>query len=137
MDRFSPPEGTNEPGSGRVSNVAILDETRALAHSLEQREMNRGFKLPDARKRLAARLGAMPGTLTNLAKKRLKKVDAVLRDRVRALVIRELEAEIGRLTHELNIHKATGSQPYSAAVAEAETHLATAKSILKNAGRPV
>lgn len=134
MERGGPIDGTKQPKEDGVSSVAILDETRALMRGLEEKEMRKGLKQPDARKRLAARLSVVPGTLTSLAKNRLKKIDASLRDRVRTLVIRELEQEIGRLTHELSIHKATGLRLDCAAVAEAETHLAAAKAILAGAG---
>jgi hypothetical protein len=110
-----------------------MAEARAEVRELEEREMRRGYKLPDARKRVAGRVGASPGTFRSLALGRLKKFDAALRDRIRALLIRELEQEVGRLAHEIETHKRAGARANSSAVGEAETHLEAAKALLRDA----
>jgi hypothetical protein len=121
---------TKEPRGLVVSSVAVIEETRGIVRDLERREMQRGHKLPDARRRIASRVGAVPGTLINLARGRLKKFDAGLRERIRAALIREIEQEIGRLSHELETLTRAGSHPASAEVCEAQRHLAAAKRLI-------
>lgn len=79
---------------------------------LENREAARsGIRVVDARRTVARRVGAMPGTLENLRNRRLKGIAAHIYDRLRARVIRELESEMRHLEHELHILKQTGVGP--------------------------
>lgn len=133
MERNVPFDGTKRPRSEIVSSVAVMEEARGIARRLERREMSRGHKLPEARKRIAEAAGVAPGTLVNLAKGRLKRNFQELRDRVRAVLIRELEQEIGRLAHEIAIHRRVGAADHNPAVAQAETHLQAAKQLLNPA----
>lgn len=88
-----------------------LDAARRIAHDLEVREQIRfGGSRSDARNRLARRLGSpwSPGTLYNLARDRLKRLDADLRGALAAYAISDLEAEIERLTRDLEAARALG-----------------------------
>lgn len=121
----------NEHQGKRVVNPsATVDQARDLAVQLERRERARAGNLDVARTVLARRLGISPSTWRNLALGRLKRLDAWVRDRLQALVVRELEAEIARLTHDLEIARQGGDHLASQHVCEIETHLAAARAIL-------
>jgi hypothetical protein len=95
--RIVPLEGTKQP----MNALAYSDDTRMIARLLEDREASRLGKLEPARKVIARRAGCAPGTLESLRKGRLKRIERWLHDKLEALLVRELEAEIQRLTHEL------------------------------------
>ena len=119
-------------GSGSfMSSAATIEEARGQARTLEQRERSRAGNLKNARAALARRAGVSPATWRNLAQGRLKRLDAWLRDRLGALIIRELEAEIARLEHDLATARARGDHLGSQHVCEIETHLAKARAILR------
>jgi hypothetical protein len=123
------PTGANHP----MSAVAYHDETRAMLARLEDKERRRSPDALTARQRLARRLGALPGTIENFARGRIKRADAYLRAGVEALLMTELQQEIAALTHELEILRAGGSDPRLSAVAEIETALATARRLMGGA----
>lgn len=120
--------------SGGMSTVATIEDARALARDLERRERVRGGKADAARAALARRVGVTPSTWRNLTLGRLKRLDAWMRDRLQAVLIRELEAEIARLSHELEIARQSGAHLASQHVSEIETHLAAARRILNGGG---
>lgn len=105
----------------------------AIAQSLEQRERSRVSTVRLARIRVAERLRVGVGTFENLVRGRIKRIDATIRDRLQALLVRELEGEIMRLTHELEIARQCGAHPDSQQMREVETYLAKARHILKAA----
>jgi hypothetical protein len=102
----------------------------AIAQTLVRRERQKGLSAEAARSWLATRLSVGVGTAGNLIRGRIKRVDETIRDRLRALLMRELEAEIARLTHELEILRCGGHHLASDEISEVETHLARAKAIL-------
>lgn len=124
-------EVSNQHSERNVSSVTVMHETQVLARQLERREMSKGVKLPDARRRIAERIGAAPGTLRSLALGRLKKIDAALRERIQAVLCREIEKEIARLQHELDTYSRCGANLDGASVFEIEAHLATARKMME------
>lgn len=106
----------------------------ALAQALERKERTRVSSLSIARQRLAERLKIGVGTLENLVRERVKTVDAAIRDRLQALLVRELEAEIARLTHELEMARQGGFHPASQHISAIETHLEQARTLLNGGG---
>lgn len=98
-----PHRGTNRT----MTALAYSTDTREIARLLEDREAARGSRLDLARKALARRLGCAPGTLESLRKGRLKRIECWLHERLEALLIREIEQEIGRLTRELETYRRT------------------------------
>ena len=112
-----------------------LDEismnAQRMVCDLEEREARRaGLTLANARCVIARRLGASPGTLENIRRDRVKSPRAWLVDRVRALFIAELQSEIRRLEHELDLARQSGAHPAGDEMAEAETLLARAKTLI-------
>jgi hypothetical protein len=99
-----------------------------LTQGLEKREQARnGGSRIEARQRLARRVGISPGTLYNIARDRLKKLDAGVRDKLVAYAIRDLEQEIAGVTHELEMARQMGASPHSDLVLQAQTVLARAQ----------
>lgn len=101
-----------------------------IAQNLERRERYRVSSKADARRSLAAKLRVGIGTVENLVRGRVKRVDASIRDRLQALLVRELESEIARLTHELHLARQGGEHLASEQVGEIETHLQKARALL-------
>jgi hypothetical protein len=120
---------TNQQGD-RMSSAAVMEEARSHARSLVRRERLCVGSMPRAHASIASKLGVGPGTLENIVKGRVKRLDSWIRDKLKALLIRELEAEIKRLTHELETARRSGARLDSQQVGEIEAHLAAAKSIL-------
>jgi hypothetical protein len=91
--------------------LAEASEAQNLVKILVDQEARRVGDRIVARQRVARSVGVSPGTIENLQRNRLKRISGWLRDALRARVIRELEAEIARLQHELAVHKQTGVDP--------------------------
>lgn len=93
--------------------LAEATESRNLVNLLVDREARRSKCRIVARKNVARAVGVSPGTIENLQRGRLKTIAGWLRDALRARVIRELEAEVVRLQHEISVLHQTGSDPRS------------------------
>lgn len=107
----------------------------SLARDLERRERGRVFSVPLARQNLARKLRVGVGTIEHLVRGRAKRIDASIRDRLQALLVRELEQEIARLTHELEIARQGGAHLASDEISEVQTLLAAASSLLNRSAR--
>lgn len=116
--------GTSQPDVDPMSSAVTF------ARALEKRERPRVSNLQDARRNVARRLRIGTGTFENLVRGRVKRIDATIRDRLQALLVREIEQEISRLTHELEMARQCGAHLASQQVGEIETHLAKARAIL-------
>ena len=119
--------GTSKP-DGDAVNTSI-----AFARNLEQRERRSVSSLRLARTRLAGKLRIGVGTLENLLRGRVKRIDAMVRDRLQALLVHELQQEIARLTHELELARQSGAHPACEHVGEVEAYLAKARALLNGA----
>lgn len=117
-----------------MSAAAYLDRARGWLARIERIEAARhpGMSPEQVRERVAVNVGALPGTLENLRKSRLKVVAADLFDRLRARLVRELETELRTLEHELHVLHASGLDAGDEQVGEIETHLAAARSALRS-----
>lgn len=93
--------------------MAEAAEARNLTRILIDQETRRSGSRVHAQKQVARSIGVSPGTIENLMRSRLKRVSGWLRDALRARVIRELEAEVVRLQHELAVLLQTGEDPRS------------------------
>lgn len=126
-----PPEGTNHPMSIAAHSAAYVEQAEGWARTLEDREAQRsGVKLADAREAVARRVVVPSGTLENLRKGRLKAIGVHIYDRLRAGLIRELEAEVRHLEHELQILRTTGADPRDNEIAAVVASLAKAREAL-------
>lgn len=114
-----------------MMSLAYVDEAHRLGKLLEDRQARRdGSNVEEARKVVARKLGAAPGTLRNLRKRRLKDVGAGLLDSLRAYVVRELHEEVRHLEHEIHLLLASGEHPDSDALAQANADLARVRSAI-------
>lgn len=76
---------------------------------------------------LARAIRAAPGTIRSAIYGRLKRVDAALRDKLAHVVMREIQNEIGRLNHELEVARLCGGGAVEGNIAEIEAELETLK----------
>lgn len=102
-----------------------------LARNLEKRERDKGFSCDEARRNIARRLLIGVGALENIVRDRVKRVDASVRDRLQTLLVHELESEIRKLCHELEMARLCGSPACPVQIGEVEAHLAKAKELLR------
>jgi hypothetical protein len=111
-------------------------ETLAMASGLVRRERARShLDTPNAIKTVARSIGLTPGSLENLVRGRAKRITLSVAAAVRRAMIRELENEVARLTHELELVRAGGADPRSLEMAEIETCLARATALLNEGAR--
>lgn len=117
------------------SAVADLQRANADARRLIELEADRsGVRSAEALPVVARREGVAPGTIENILRGRVKAVAGWVRDRLRAAVIRELQAEIQRLEHELAVARLSAAHPTEDEVAAVEAALAQAKRLLSRGG---
>lgn len=117
--------------------LAETTEARNLANILVKRERLRGLTPERARQNVARSLGTAPGTIENLQRSRLKRISGWLRDALRARVIRELEAEVTRLQHEIAVLSQTGVDPRSNEATAVRADLSAVLEVLgRDRGRP-
>jgi hypothetical protein len=110
--------------------MAETTEAKNLANVLVNQEARRTGDRVRARNNVARALGTSPGTIENLQRNRLKRVAGWLRDALRARVIRELEAEIVRLQHEVAILHQIGSDPRGDEMAAVRADLSAVLEVL-------
>ena len=110
--------------------LAEATEARDLAIILVNQEAKRCGDRIRARERVARSLGTSPGTIENLQRSRLKRIAGWLRDALRARVIRELEAEVVKLQHEIHTLKQTGRDPRSDEMVAARADLTAVLAVL-------
>ncbi len=92
----------------------FVDRSEAWAKALEDKEAERAaVPLSEARVKVSGRAGVNPGTLENLRKGRLKAIAAHVYEALRVALIRELEAEMRALDHQLHVLRQSGEDPRS------------------------
>ncbi len=117
--------------------VADLQRAHSDARRLIELEADRsGVRSAEALPVVARREGVAPGTIENILRGRVKAVAGWVRDRLRAAVIRELQAEIGRLEHELAVARLGAARPSDDEVFAAEAALAQARKLLSGSAQP-
>jgi hypothetical protein len=100
-----------------MSAAAFVDRARQWERVLVTKEAARtGLPSTAAREKVAHRVGALPGTLENLRRGRLKEVAAQLYAGLHAGVIADLEAELRHVQHELDLARQQGLDPRSGSV---------------------
>lgn len=105
---------------------------RDWARQIEDREAgSSGVPVSTARKSIARRIGIAPGTLENLRKGRVKRVTASVYERLHTAVIRELQREIERCTHEIQIARQAGLDPRGADFSALEAAMAKARKMTR------
>ncbi len=129
-----PKQGLFRPREGRMNAATALDGLRQIEGSLVTREQARnGGSRIEARQRVASKAGIAAGTLYNLARDRLKRADQVLRERLTAYAVKDLEAEIRRLENDLVMARALGASQNEATVRQISEVLTRAIALHRNA----
>lgn len=118
-------------GASTMNAMTDVSSARHMAIVLEDSEAKRlGIKVAKARPRVASNLGTAPGTLENLRRRRLKSVPSWLLSRLRAQFLKLLQAELGRLQHEITVHLQAGTDNREDDLCAAQAQLDAAKEIL-------
>jgi hypothetical protein len=119
-----------------MSNVAFDQSAQRWATMLEKNEAARSrATVLEARPVVARRIGVAPGALERIRAGRMKGIRTWLFQRIRALVIAELQAEILRLEHELFLARTCGSGAGDDDILAASAAVETAKGILREAAK--
>lgn len=103
--------------------ISEVTEAQCLARILVEQEARRRGSKSNAHAYVARTVGASPGTIENLLRGRLKRISGWLRDALRGRVVRELEAEVVRLQHEIAVLKQAGVDPRSNEMSAARADL--------------
>lgn len=107
----------------------------AAASSLVGREEVRSRSRMIAYRAVGAKIGMSATWVRKLVAGGVKAINADVKKRIDDLLVRELEAEIARLTHELEMARQSGAHPASLMVGEIETHLAAARKLMNGEAR--
>lgn len=114
-----------------MSPVDYTEVARGWAARLENRERARtGWPLKTVRSIVAKRVGVSPGTLENLRRGRIKDPRQSLCDKLRAALVRELQAEMRAHEHEIHVLQQTAFDPRSDEIAAAEKGLSEIRAAL-------
>jgi transcriptional regulator with XRE-family HTH domain len=120
-----------------MKSMSVTEVDERTAHWTDMLEMierrRSGMTKVAAREAIARRIGVAPGTLENLERGRSKGIRAWIAERVRVAVIRELEREISRLQHDLEIARQSGARLDSPQVQQAFSALDAARTLIKQA----
>lgn len=94
--------------------LAVFESDDLRREWARRAEVHEGLRLnvkqPEARKSLARRWGVSFWTLTNWHRGRLKDLRSGIRDRIDQGILRELDLEIKRLSHELELARQCGAR---------------------------
>lgn len=127
--------GTEHHPGSVMSTVAFVDRARNVADQLVKAEGARGYKVPEARARVAHRIGCLPGTLWNLARNRLKKVPEGFIATLHADNVRRLQQDLTRAQHEHQLAIQIGLSPDSPEMAALATEAKALVALIEEAGR--
>lgn len=101
---------------------AVIEQARTWAVILEdEASFKTGEPLPVVRPLIARDVGCAPGTLENLRKRRLKRLDHLLFDGLRRAFDRRLERQLRQIEHERHLLIQQGVDPRSDEVQAVET----------------
>lgn len=107
-----------------------IGSAAATAASLVVREETRSRSRMTAYRAVGWKIGMSATWVRKLVAGGVRTINADIKQRLDDLLIRELEAEIARLSHELEMARQSGAHPVSLVVGEIETHLARARELM-------
>jgi hypothetical protein len=117
-------------------SAPTFETARDYAVSLVKIERSRGLTAVQAIERVARSVRLGSGTLENIVRDRVKRVDGRIRDRLQERLVRELQKEIGKLTDELARARKGGGILAAEHVRQVSAYLAKAQSLLNGDTRP-
>ena len=110
----------------------MIEATTGYVNAMIEREARRSHvKHAAAQELVARRLGEARGAIANLRSGRLKNLSFRLCERVRQAFIREMEAEIARLTHEVEVARQMGVRPDADEMLAAQSLLSQARALIE------
>lgn len=121
------------PRNTQMQTTTLDCKARDWARALEEREAVRAGSIPEARRSLARRLGLAIGTFDGIRRQRTKSISLAVFERLRAAVIRDLQNEIARCSHELEIARQAGLDPRLSDMAALETAVQKANELMGKA----
>lgn len=98
-------------GGQKVSSIDAVSAARGWARTLEEREASRGLDRRAAQEAVARRTGVPLGKIVSLRKNRLKDIGVAAYEALRRGVMSEIEQEMRRLEHELQLLRTAGLDP--------------------------
>ena len=108
MDNIRHPEGQDVSAQ---SDVAIAEDWVEILETVEARRL--GVTRAEARPKVARSIGVPEGKLYSLARRRLKDISNRMLRRIGDGLVRELQAELARVEHDLQIRTQIGDRPDS------------------------
>lgn len=114
----------------KIDRSVAVGTAVTIAASLVRREESRRASRMNAYVEVGRKIGMSGAWVRKLIAGAVRSVDADIKHRLDALLIRELEADIARLQHELEMARQGGSHPSSQHVVEIEAHLKAAHSLM-------
>ena len=112
-------------------SASIDAECAGWLDIVERDKRRQGFKAGDARRSVAREIGCAPGTLENVARRRLKGVRGWVQEAIRAQVCRVMEREIQRLEAELQMARQCGARPDANEVIAAQAAIGEARRLIE------
>lgn len=110
---------------------SAMSRAASIAQRLVVREEQKTRSRMQAYQSVASNVGRSASWLRDLIGGRVKSVAGEIERRLDALLIRGLEAEIARLSHELEMARQSGVHAASDHMAEVETLLARARALME------
>ncbi|MES2166585.1 MAG: hypothetical protein V4458_06070 [Pseudomonadota bacterium] len=125
-----PSFGQNSTEGFAVSSAPIFDNARDYALSLQRIERSKGLTVEKARQQIARDLRESYCTVDNIIRQRVKRTDEKIRDKLQALLVSKLKAQIKALNRELEKAQRTDGLLAAEHVREVEAYLAKAAKLL-------
>ena len=127
------PARINHPDVTGAPNVpAVWEEVQTMSRRAVEVEASRHDGCRDLARRAVARALQVPaGTVENAERGRLKRPEYGFVQRLRRLLVAALEREMGRLTHELEMARASVGDVRSDQMGAVQAHLDAAREALE------
>lgn len=124
---------SKNPRESELSSVAIHERAQKIAHEVERNEMARGYKVTEARERIAKSVGVSPWLLWRLARNRLKTIPEGLTTKLHEANVRLLQQNLARATHEMEMAFQIGLRRDCPEMAKLEAAAEKARKLIEEA----
>ena len=118
----------NVKGRALMSSAMTREAAVALVSRVEKRKRSRML----AYEFVASRIDRSVTWVRDFVGHGLGRIDSEIGEAIDDLLIREIEAELARLAHELEMARQSGAHPVSQHVSEIETHIARIRLLLES-----
>lgn len=124
--------GTHFGHRDTIREIDVTIAVRTMARGIISREQGQnGLTQEQAAKSVARRIREAPGTIMRLIKGRAKRIDTAVRDKLTAYAIRQIEAHMDRLNHEMALARACGPDPREAHLDRVQALLDEAEALMR------